>query len=389
MGLIESAAFDLSLDYPWLFRRVVRPVLYRRYAEDPETGEQDPERVHETALRLLDEHESSLWAYGNRLASDFPHLVVAIKGRRYLPFGTAAGMDKNGDALRLLSRVFGFLEPGTVVMQEREGNPRPRVAVHESYGDIYNAQGFPSKGLDHFLENIREFRLEKRLSPVYISVCGIPSQDKGVDNALSVAWEEMETLLTELGPYADGFVWNPFSPNTETLRQLQTPEVFQHYAELVKKHAPDPKLRLVKMGPYSSMIKERDEWLRLVGAWLDGGGDGIVAVNTKMVPRSVVPAEEWGYKSAGKSGRSLRLYRKRAVRDARTEFPDAVIFATGGIENGDDAYQTFAAGADALEGFTPYTYHGFGMLRKLMNGVSRNLEKRGYSRLEELQALRK
>ena len=74
------------------------------------------------------------------------------------PFGTAAGMDKNGDALEAFSYVFGFQEIGTVVVHDRPGNDKPRVASDPANEDLYNAQGFPSKGKNYVKEKLHAFR---------------------------------------------------------------------------------------------------------------------------------------------------------------------------------------------------------------------------------------
>ena len=367
---VEVRVSEFSLSHPEFFRHVVRRELYRRY--------KDPEKVHEEALKMLGDYEEIL--YNHRRDFEFPDLEVNIKGKIVKPIGTSAGMDKNGDALSPLSLCFGFLEPGTVVVNKREGNKRPRVVGDEKHMDLYNAQGFPSKGLGYFFEQAKLYRKLHRTAPVYVSICGLPISEK---NAVEVALQEMRILLTKLNPYVDGFVWNPFSPNTAALTVLRRPDVFTEHAKLVTEYAAD-KLRLVKMGPYEA--DKEDSWMELVDAWLKGGGDGIVAVNTYMIPKEKVPSNEWGYPSAGRSGRFLKPYRFRAVRAARENFPKAIIFATGGIYDGDDAYHTFRAGADAIEGYTPYTFYGLGLLRNIARGVEGNLRRDGYKSLEHLRS---
>ncbi len=354
------------------FRKIVRPRLYRKAGNDPE-------RMHELTTRLLSENHSVL----RMISGIFRHpreLYVSVKGKPLAPFGTAAGLDKNGDALKAFSYFFGFMEPGTVVASPRKGNDRPRVAVDEQALDVYNAQGFPSKGLAHFKERMIDYRKSGGRTPVYVSICGLPiSEEKAID----VAMGEMAVLLRELNEYADGFVWNPFSPNTAALKLLMEPELFKQTSELMKRHAPD-KLRLVKMGPYEE--HERPVSMKLAGSFIDGGGDGIVTTNTKMHPREQVPHPAWGYKSAGRSGSFLRPYRLRAVRQTREEFPDSLIIATGGIYDGDDAYETFKSGANLLEGYTPYTFYGLGLLRDIEKRVARRLKQDGYAGMEEMQA---
>lgn len=367
----ERWIFEQSLYHPFLFRYVIRPQLYKRNSNDPE-------KVHEYVLELLGEVDVCKTLAKNRYFFDAPWLKIRLNDKWIKPIGTAAGLDKNGDALEPFSDVYGFQEPGTVIISRREGNERPRVAVDNKSNDLYNAQGFPSKGMGHFIEKINAFRRFYTLYPIYVSVCGLPLSE---ENAVEQAMADMEILLQELNPYVDGFVWNPFSPNTAALTKLREPKIFRETAELMKKHASD-KLRLVKMGPYDDKKREH---LDLINGFLEGGGHGAVVVNTKMFPKDKLPVSDWRYPSAGRSGAFLKPYRLRAVQETREAFPEAVIFATGGIFDGDDAYETFKAGATALESYTPETFYGLGLVAKKQKRILKRLEAEGYSSMTELQ----
>ena len=371
----ERVAMLRGMFNPGLFKSTVRPMLYRKSNDDPEL-------VHELTMKLMAQNESSLKMvsilFGHRRG-----LRININGKDVIPFGTAAGLDKNGDAMKSLSNFFGFLEPGTVVVNPREGNKRPRVAFDSDGLDVYNAQGFPSKGLEYFKERIIAYRRSNYKAPVYVSICGLPISEQ---NAVDVAMDELTTLLKSLNQYVDGFVWNCFSPNTSALKMLRTPEIFEQSASLMKQHAPD-KLRLVKLGPYEEA--EKDASMSLIRKFMDGGGHGVVTTNTKMVPKEQVPAPDWGYPSAGRSGKFLKPYRLRSVSEIRAAFPDSVIVATGGIYDGDDAYETFKAGADMLEGYTPYGFYGIGLLRNIEKGVVARLKQDGYRNLTELREKRR
>ncbi len=370
---IERAAFKRGLTRPAFFRNVVRRAAYAMAGGDPE-------RVHELALEALTAYEDAIREVANQFHD--LSLQVILNGRNVMPFGTAAGLDKNADAIHPLSYLFGFEEVGTVIVNPREGNQRPRVAVDEQHDELYNAQGFPSKGLDHVLANVQKHHAAADKGPalMYFSVCGIPPDEHGLD----VAYQELELLVDQLGPYADGFVWNPFSPNTAALKALRNPEAFKRSAELIARRA-GPKLKLVKMGPYEDNEEQRQGWLELAAAWLGGGGDGLVAVNTLMVKKEDVPSNEWGYPSAGRSGTFLQPYRDRAISDARTAFPGAVIIGTGGINSAEQAWSALNAGADALEGYTPYTFSGFGLLLDMAAGIKTRLKEAGYDTLAAFQ----
>lgn len=359
---------------PNYFKEHVRPKLYKKC-------DNDAEKVHEGTLDILNKNQ---WAL--ELISPFfqppKELMVSLNGKKIAPFGTAAGLDKNGDILTPLSHLLRYRpqEPGTVVVNFRKGNDQPRVAADDKLEDAWNAQGFPSKGLSYFLDKIRDFREARGDKPVvYVSICGLPISE---ERALEVAMQEMEQLLTTLNPYVNGFVWNPASPNTAALTRLRTPQIFRENAELMRRYAPN-KLLLVKIGPYTEETK--NQVFSLIDGFMEGGGHGVVGVNTVMFPKEQIPVSNWGYPSGGRSGRFLLAYRMRAVRDMHEAFPNAVIVATGGIYDGDDAYETFKAGATMLEGYTPYTFYGLGLLPRMERRVAQRLRQDGYQSLEQLQ----
>jgi len=343
LASVERLGFTFALKHPTFFRHVARRFAYRNRS--------DPEDVHAYALDLLKKHESAIEQH----AAFFDNgLRVEIKGKPVKPIGTAAGMDKNAESLAPLSHVFGFQEVGTIVKEPRQGNPQPRIAVDNQNEDMFNAQGFPSKGLDYALDNIVRYR-ERGDAIIYASVCGLPNESDPVESAK----RELGELCYHLAPHVDGFVWNPFSPNTASLTELRTPESFDAHAHLLRAMGKD-KLILVKMGP---IMDDGTHWLELLDAFMQGGGDGASMVNTYMVDKTQVPSTNWGYPSAGKSGRYLREHRMRALKTARSAFPQGIFFGTGGIYEKQDVHDTLNH-ADAIQGYTPYTFYGLGLVRK-------------------------
>ncbi|MDE1822778.1 MAG: hypothetical protein KGH50_00440 [Candidatus Micrarchaeota archaeon] len=372
LGLIAKVNLARSVFSTALFKNSVRPELYR-------IANHDPEVVHEIVLNEIRNSKAAVRILSSLFKAD-KELMVKVNGREVVPFGNAAGFDKDGDALEPLSNFFGFLEPGTVVLNPRPGNDRPRIAVDEQNLEMWNAQGFPSRGLEYFMKNLIAYKESGGKKPVYVSVCGLPVSES---NAVEVAMREMETLLKRMAPYADGFVWNPASPNTAALKLLRTPEVFRQTAELMKRIAPD-KLILVKMWPYEDA--EKHQFMGFVKGFVEGGGDGAVVTNTKMFPKESIHAKEWGYPSGGRSGKFLKHYMLRAVRDMRIAFPGITIVATGGIHTGKDAYEAFSNGANMVEGYTPYTFYGLGLLMEIEKGVMASMKRDGFGSMEELQA---
>lgn len=366
--LSRKAYFREGLQNPKFFRNRVRRLAYI-------LARNDPERVHEMALRALNKYTNVIEEISPNF--DFPNLHIDFYGRKIMPFGPAEGLDKNGDALYPLSHLFGFIPWGTVVVHPRPGNPRPRIAVDNKNDSVYNAQGFPHRGLRAAVENAEMYNGK---APLLTSICGIPPSPQKLD----VAYGELETLVRELEPYSFGFVWNPFSPNTDALTALRTPKVFRESAELITRIAGKDRPLLVKIGPYDGDPEKKRGSLSLIEAFLEGGGNGVIAVNTHMVPKEQVPSRNWGYPSAGESGTKLRSYRQRAIKDIRGAFPETFIIAAGGINSADEAFASFTA-ANALVGYTPYTFDGFGLLPEMAMGVEAKLNELGYKTLIDFQ----
>ncbi len=367
LNFLERKVFERVLTDPKFFRNAVRRLAYLK-------ARGDPERVHELALEALNEHIETIRKHSTQF--NFPNLKIVLGDRELNPIGTAAGLDKNCDALEPLSHLFGFQETGTIVIPERPGNNKPRVAIDEKNDTIYNAQGFPSKGLKYAKQNLQRYRSSGGNAFILTSICGIPKDPSRLDDA----FEDTKILVEELDKLTDGFVWNPFSPNTEALKTLRNPETFEKYAKLIKEKA-GSRLALVKMGPYEK--EGKNDWLNLVEAWLSYA-DGIVAVNTYMVPKEQTPLKKWGYQSAGKSGKALVEYRQRAIKDTRKIFPKAAIIATGGISSSQDALDALTY-ADALECYTPITFSGPGLILEICKGLEGRLNEMGYKTVKEFQ----
>ena len=294
-GFLERTLTDTAY-----YERVCRPLLYRLAAGSPE-------RAHKLAVWALNRAQETVAAAGERL--DAPELRVRLFGKEVVPLGTAAGFDKDAEALWPFGELFGFQVIGTVPEQRRRGNRGPRVYMDAQARTGYNAQGFPSKGRRYVERQAAAYREAGGDGALVASVCGLPEGD-----GLAGSRKELAGLVRAFKPYVDAFEWNPYSPNTRALAELRVPKEFRVAAGIIAEHAPD-KPRLVKVGPALPSLE--GWWLGLIDAYLQAGGTGVVALNTQVVPRSQVPAEEWEYQSAGRSGRPLYEPAKSAVATLR------------------------------------------------------------------------
>ena len=81
---------------------------------------------------------------------DRPELAIKLWGIDFPnPIGLAAGMDKDGVAIRGWETLgFGFAELGTITPRAQPGNHPPRVWRVPERRALINRLGFPSEGME-------------------------------------------------------------------------------------------------------------------------------------------------------------------------------------------------------------------------------------------------
>jgi len=343
-----------------VYRRLVRPVLYR-------LGKGDAEVAHEQTLRglrLLGRVPGAV-----RLASRFqpgsPRTVFGVDFPS--PVGLAAGMDKNGIALPAWRALgFGFVEVGTVTAHAQPGNEKPRLFRLVEQEAVINRMGF---------NNLGSSALASRLAtdgplgyPLGISI------GKSKVTPLEDAVEDYVTSLQRLYRYGDYFAVNVSSPNTPGLRSLQDAG---HLRELLTAlHAEataltvgvrEGKAILVKIAPDLSE-QAIDE---LLGVCTDVGVAGIIATNT-TIGRPGVSDHPLAAEAGGLSGRPLTETAAKTVAHIHAETGGALpIIGVGGILEPADATRLFDAGASLVQVYTGLIYRGPGLIRRINRGLTR------------------
>lgn len=363
--------FKASLD-PSVFK-LYRRYLYSRYKGTDELSQ--PEVIHEVAKERL-ARMADRFRKNAPLFDPGEQLRVKIGGRLLAsPVGMAAGFDKDCDMLEPTSYVFGYLNPGSVLLKPRKGNPQRRVAVDEEREALINAQGYPQKGLDYSLENLRRFagREKRGHAKVLLNFSGIT--DEYTEDAVLDACRE---IITKTAPYVDlGFEDNRASPNTDFNKALQTPAFTKKMIDLMNSHVPSGLLKASKVVPYSSLPPkdaEREARMASIKIFYENGGQAIVLGNTRPVDtRSNPLTKNFVRPIAGESGRPLFPYMLRMVQDVHKQFPDLAIIACGGIWGGEDAWQAVEKGATLVQLYTALTFRGFGVVREIHDTFKKKL----------------
>jgi len=316
-----------------MYRRMVRPVLFR-------LGGGDAESVHERTLRMLSHLPagrpySPPGARRTLFGVDFPN-----------PVGLAAGMDKDGRALRAWPRLgFGFVEVGTVTRHAQPGNERPRLFRLPEQEAVVNRMGFNNAGAAALADRLRA------LGPLPVPL-GI-SLGKSKVTPLTGAVEDYLAsfhLLYDLGSY---FAINVSSPNTPGLRELQDKAHLTALLGALRAENRRDRPILVKIAPDLTDAALGD----LLDVCLGSGVAGLIATNTTVERPGVSTAEPGGL-----SGRPLAARALEVVRFVAKESGLPVI-GVGGITRPDDAQRMLDAGAGLVQLYTGFIYHGPGLVR--------------------------
>lgn len=325
----------------------------------------DPETAHGLAIRALKALPLPTPATDDpilrtRLASlDLPN-----------PIGLAAGLDKNGEALRGLSRLeFGFVECGSVTPLAQPGNPRPRLFRLSEDQAIINRMGFNNAGLEVFAEN-----LKTRPTDTVIGAnlgANKDTEDKAADYVAG---------LRRLKGLADYVTVNVSSPNTPGLRALQGRAALDDLlGRLAEARGDDPTPVFLKIAPDLTP----DEIALIVEAALDHRIDALIVSNTTLDRPSTLRAPDRG-ETGGLSGRPLRDRARVALASAAAASTGRLpLIAVGGIDTGAEAYARIRAGACAVQLYSALIYGGPGLVGRIKRDLTERLRADGFTSVTE------
>src|SRR5688500_17352051 len=348
------------------YTRALRPALFSL----------DAERAHDVTMAALRQplvvralRSGPRPRRAPRLQRRSPRLDVAH------PMGLAAGLDTQGTATPAWAALgFAYAEIGTVTPAPQPGNPRPRLFRLPGDLAIINRFGFNSAGAAGVAENL------DRGTPPGL-VLGI-NVGKNRDTPNERAAEDCIRAIETLHRFADYFVVNVSSPNTERLRDLQESHALRALLEQVTTRvreiaAPPAVPVLVKISPDTA---PRD-LLRSVDAALEGGAAGVVATNTTVARTGLGSGAA---EAGGLSGAPLRPVANTICRLLFAHLGNRVpIVGVGGVFTADDAYERIRSGATLVQLYTALIYQGPGVVRSIVRGLGERLTRDGFSSVRE------
>jgi dihydroorotate dehydrogenase len=348
----------------------VRPILFSC----------DAEKSHDLVIRSLEIVSNSPSLCGilnNQYGNKVPSLPVELMGMRFKhPIGLAAGLDKNARAMNAFAALgFSGVELGTVTPEPQPGQDKPRVFRLVEDEALINRMGFNSTGVAHFVKNI-----ENRVTDTIIGV----NIGKNRSTVLEDAASDYTRALKSVYKKADYITVNISSPSTESLRDLQhidkldtlllalkgTQEKLQKvtnlYVPIALKIAPD--LEGEEVEAICELVQSHEF-------------DAVIATNT-TVSRPVSLKSKLATEAGGLSGKPLKDKSteviKRLFSHLRGEIP---IIGVGGITDADDAWEKLTAGADYLQIYSSFIYHGPGVIREIVEGLADRVIQSGHTDL--------
>jgi dihydroorotate dehydrogenase (fumarate)/dihydroorotate dehydrogenase len=360
------------------YQRLVRPVLFRT----------DPERVHERSIKVAELVGSSglvRRAFALRYEEPDERLAVEVAGLRFTsPLGLAAGYDKSGRAVPLLSCLgFGHIEIGSVSAEPSGGNPRPRLFRLPADRAIVVAYGVPNDGAVRVAERLSRAPLSRApLSrpphrvPLGINVV---NTNRGPDAPV----EPDETVITDyvesvrrLQPAADYLCLNLSCPNTrDGAGFFHDPGRLHRLLDGLAEVGVERPLFL-KVAPFAD-TGALDTFLAAAGPYPFVSGFSVnlpvgkpAGLRTPGADR--LPGAVSGAPAQAAADRTIaELYR----RMDRTRH---AVIGSGGVFTARDAYRKIRLGASLVQLLTALVYEGPGVARSIHRELPDLLARDGF-----------
>lgn len=323
----------------------------------------DAETAHDVALNSL--KLSMRTPASAILRANVPSHPVTVWGKTFEnPVGLAAGLDKHADYTDALDALgFGFVEVGTVTPKPQDGNPKPRLFRLPEHEAIINRFGFNSKGIEHLIEQIKK---RKRTGILGINI----GKNKATPNEQAV--DDYLIGLQAAYDYADYITVNISSPNTPNLRALQQVDALKNLVTPLKekqKALADSSGEYVPIAVKIAPDLDEQNIKVMAEAFTDTEIDGLICTNTTL-DRTAVAGHQHADEAGGLSGSILMEQSTAVLKQFRQAVGNEMsIIGVGGINCGEDAAKKIAAGANLVQIYSGFIYHGPALIKDCVHAI--------------------
>ncbi|MEI7027459.1 quinone-dependent dihydroorotate dehydrogenase [Paenibacillus sp. y28] len=357
-----------------MYQQLLKPILFQM----------DPEKAHHLTVDGM-ATAAEIPGFLPLLKSMYgvqrnPALELTLCGLNFpSPIGLAAGLDKNGVAVKGFAAIgFGFMEVGTVTPLPQSGNEQPRLFRLPEDEALINRMGFNNVGTEAMKSNLR--RNGRVPIPVAVNI----GKNKVTPN--EEAEEDYRKCVRALYQEGDFFVINISSPNTPGLRNLQHGEELRSLLAAVKQEMAQQAVKIggadkpvfVKIAPDLST----EELEYIMETIVNSGVSGVIATNTTLDREGLNHPNRT--EAGGLSGRPLTEKSTEVIRRIYAQTGGRLpIIGVGGIFTAEDAYAKIRAGASLIEVYTALIYSGPGLVREIQNGLAAKLKQDGFTHITQ------
>ena len=250
------------------------------------------------------------------------------------PVFTASGCAAAGKELDQFIDIttIGAVVTKSVMLNPRSGRATPRMA--ETPSGMLNGIGLQGPGIDDFIQNDLSWLSQKGAKTI-VSIAGNNVEEFG----------KVADKLRDI-PGVIAIEVNISCPNIENRGQVFAcdPYAAADVINNVRRNVSASIPLFAKLSPDVTDITE------IAKSVVKAGADGLSVINTLlgMVIDTDTLLPRLSGKTGGLSGPAIRPVAVRCVYQIRKALPNVPIIGMGGIRNGRDAIEFFAAGANAI-----------------------------------------
>ncbi len=338
-----------------MYNSLIKPLLFQF----------DPEKVHHFSFKSI-KFLHKIPFLGQLIRKQFcvhsKSLEREVFGIKFPnPVGLAAGFDKDAKLINELNNFgFGFIEIGTLTPKPQAGNPKKRLFRLIEDEAIINRMGFNNEGVMAAVQRLK--------SKGEIIIGGNIGKNKVTPNAEAI--DDYAYAFEALFEVVDYFVVNVSSPNTPNLRELQDKKPLTNllsHLKALNANKSNPKPILLKIAPDLNNAQLTD----IISIVEQTEIDGLIATNT-TISRDGLQSKHKA-EAGGLSGKPLTKRSTEAIKfikeHQKAKFP---VIAVGGIMTAQDALEKLDAGADLIQLYTGFVFHG----PKLIKSINKAILKR-------------
>ncbi len=232
-------------------------------------------------------------------------------------------------------------------------------------------------------ENLEFIRQLKKDFPNKVLIASIMGNDEQT-------WEDLARMVEEAG--ADMIEMNLSCPQMTSHAMGSdvgtNPELCKSYCKAVKRGSKLP--MMAKMTPNITDMRD------VVQACLEGGADGIAAINTVKSITNVdldmkigLPVVDGKSSISGYSGKAVKPIALRFISQIKNDekYKDVEISGMGGIETWEDAAEFILMGSTTLQMTTSLMQYGYRIVEDLKNGLMHYMDEQKVDSLHDLIGL--